>query len=113
MFKISSEKKVRWPVTVKIPADGGRYTKEAFQVEFDLIDQPRIDAIMEAAERPTSVDVAFLREVVTGWTGVRDEGDAEVSFAPEALERLLAIPYVRNAMVGAFFDCISGGRRGN
>ena len=113
MFKIQEQRTVTWPVQVRIPADGGRFEKADFQVEFALLDQARIDEILNTEDRSTSMDVAFLREVVTGFRDVRREDGNEMAFSAENLGMLLGIPYVRNAMIDAFFSCISGRRRGN
>ncbi|MBF0415596.1 MAG: hypothetical protein HQL79_07490 [Magnetococcales bacterium] len=113
MFKIQGQHSVSWPVVVKIPANGGRFTKAEFQADFLMIDQERIDAIMNAPEIPTSIDVTFLSEVVVGFANVQGEDGSELSFSKEALGVLLGIPYVRSAMIDAFFACVSGGRRKN
>ncbi|HAT50746.1 MAG: hypothetical protein HQL07_04490 [Nitrospirae bacterium] len=113
MFKIQEQRTVTWPVEVRVPVSGGRFEKAEFQVDFALLDQSRIDEILHAEDRPTSMDVAFLREAVTGFRDVRCEDGGEMAFSSENLGILLGIPYVRNAMIEAFFSCISGRRRGN
>lgn len=103
MFKLlPNDAPVKWPVTVTIPQDGGRTTKHTFDVWFRVLTQSELD------EHGQSGDQLFFATIVTGWDRVGDiEGNA-LDFTPAALQQLVEIPYVREAIRFAYFECISG-----
>jgi hypothetical protein len=107
MFKIAEAPLTyTWPVTVSIPANGGKYTKATLTAEFQALDQDRIDAIIGGE---AEIDADLLTECLVGWKGVQDADGAELPVSDEGRVRLLKIPYVRSALVRAFFESISGG----
>lgn len=112
MFKITQDRTYKWPVTVHIPADGGKFTKATFTAEFRGMSQDAIDTTlndMRAGDR----DADFSNECLVGWSGVQDHDGTDLPFSDEAKIKLLNIPYVRAAIVTAFFESLSGGRRKN
>lgn len=109
MFKLAQKTSYTWPVTVHIPADGGRFTKAGFDAEFKALPQERIDDYL--AGRGNDDEADFLNEVVIGWKGVADDAGADVPYSEDAKPKLLAIPYVRTALVRAFFESITGGAK--
>lgn len=109
MFKLKTEHTYSWPVTVQIPADGGKFTKATFDAAFKVIPQDRIDAIL----RGGNVDAELLREVTEGWKGIQDENGNDLPFSEAARDTLLSVPYVRSALVEAYLDSLSGARRKN
>jgi len=109
MFKLKTEHTYSWPVTVQIPADGGKFTKSTFDATFKVIPQDRIDTIL----RGGNVDSELLREVTIGWKGVQDEDGNELPFSEDARDKLLSIPYARAALVEAYLDSLAGSRRKN
>lgn len=112
MFKIAQNPAYKWPVTVHIPQDGGKFTKATFTAEFLALAQDRIDSVVEGI-RDGDRDADFARECLLGWSGVQDADGADLPFSDEAKQKLLNIPYVRSALVAAFFESITGGRRKN
>lgn len=113
MFKLSQSQDYSWPVTVSLPADGGKFSKETFDARFLRIPQTRIDELRAQAESAEKIsDHAIAREVLVGWSGITDDGD-EVPFSPANLERVLNLPGVAAAIVMAFLESLSGSRRKN
>lgn len=109
MFKLAQQTSYKWPVTVHIPTDGGRFTKATFDAELKTLPQERIDQYLTGGGDTTEQD--FLNEVVIGWKGVTDDAGNDVPYSEEAKLKLLAISYVRTALVRAFFDSITGGAK--
>lgn len=96
------ETPIRWPVTVRVPADGGAHAKQAFDALFVQLDQSAIDDLAVLG------DAEFVRGVLVGWEKVRDaDGDA-LPFTPAAVDAMVAVPYVRKAVVAAYYEMISG-----
>ena len=104
MFKLVQPETVTWPVHVRIPADGGKTLKATFDAEFVLLNQDAIDATLADA----GDDVEFICNVVVGWSGVQDEEGNELPFSHDACRRMAKIPYVRRAMMKAFWDATLG-----
>lgn len=102
-FKVEENKSVKWPVTVAIPRDGGRTTKATFSATFKLLEQDELDNVMEnGGDR--EIGCAVLQD----WEGVSDADGSPMPFSEAARDRLLAIPYIRTAIVSAYFQCSSG-----
>lgn len=107
MFKVETQKKIKWPVVVSIPRDGGEVTKATFTGEFKVIPTAEFNAIYDNGGN----DGDMIRNTMIGWGN--DVSDAEgnpMEFNPENLDKLIAIPYVRSAMVAAYID-LSHGRK--
>ncbi len=108
MFKIAQEPSYKWPVTVHIPKDGGKFVKATFSAEFRALPQDEIDNVLQDI-RDGDRDADFATTSLIGWSGVQDMDGSELPYSDEAKAKLTNIPYVRNALVAAFFESISGG----
>lgn len=109
MFKLSDKTSVKWPVNVEIPQDGGKTLANRFTVEFRLLDQYEIDAL----SADTRNDQEFLRGVIIDWEDVADAVGDPLSCSALNITRLTNVPYVRRALLAAFFEAISGAARKN
>jgi hypothetical protein len=109
MFKIETRKTYTWPVTVQVPCDGGKYVKATFTAEFTALPQDQIDRLV----RDGDADSNIATECLAGWSGVQDEDGSDLPYSDEARTKLLNISFVRAAVVGAFFESLSGARRKN
>jgi hypothetical protein len=112
MFKLSQSDTYNWPVTVEVPADGGRTEKSTFDAEFKRLTQSRIEEIRKLIEREEIRDVDLVREVMVGWSSVVDQ-NGEVPFSAQALDQLLEVPMVAGSIVLALFASLSGAKRKN
>lgn len=107
MFKVEESKKIKWPVVVSIPRDGGEVTKATFTGEFKVIPTAEFNAIYDNGGN----DGDMIRNVMTGWgNDVSDSEGNAMEFSPENLDKLIAIPYVRTAMVAAYMDLSHGNK---
>lgn len=111
MFKLTDQATVKWPVRVQIPRDGGRSTQATFSAEFRLLPQEEVQRLVDAGAENT--DNTLLREAVVDWADVADESGEPLEFTTDNLDRMLRVTYVRVAMVAAFFEAQTGGRRKN
>jgi hypothetical protein len=108
MFKLAEQRTYKWPVTVHIPADGGKFTKATFTAEFKALPQKEIDRVVEEG-RGGDRDADLCTECLIGWSGVQDENGNDIPFSDEAKAKLLDITYVRHALLDAFLESITGG----
>lgn len=113
MFKIKKDNRFWWPVKVDVPVDGRHATHE-FSAHFVLLDQDEIDETLGGEyNEDESADRDLLRKVLVGWKQVANEDGNEIEFSDEARDRILKIPYVRIALVRAYFKAIAGRRQKN
>ena len=119
-FVLKQSSSYKWPVSFKLPVDGGKFEKQTFDAEFKRLPQARINEIqtdvqtrIKAAERnelvDTSItDISIANELIIGWEGVVDgDGDA-VTFSETVKQQLLDIPTVASAIIVAYFDSLAG-----
>ncbi len=101
MFKLAAKKTITWPVTVHIPQDGGKTTAATFHAEFEVLDQDELnELVLEGKD--------MVSEVLVGWKGVADEQGGEIAYSAEEKKKLIAITYVRNAILTAYGEVQQG-----
>ena len=112
MFKLEKKDTFRWPVTVNVPRDGGTFASHQFTAEYKLLEQSKVDALIE---RFRNDDADFLNEILVGWDGVFDAEGNKLDFNEDSKRQLLEIPYARTALVKTYFDAANGNKvkRGN
>lgn len=107
MFKIEKPKEISWPVTVSIPRDGGNTTKATFTGKFKLLPSAEFNAIYNGGGN----DEDLIRAVMAGWgEDLCDESGSPMEFSEANLNVVIAMPYVRNAIVAAYLE-LSQGRK--
>jgi len=112
MFNLDLSSTYWWPVPFKVPGEDGALVDAAFDVQFTRKTASQVEEMMKRAadERRSDSDVA--REIVVGWRNVVGAAGA-VSFSPEALSRLLAVPGAGTVIVRAFLESVSKGAEKN
>jgi hypothetical protein len=127
-FILDQSQSYSWPVTVKVPQDGGRFRSYTFEVEFQRVSQERREELgrqlLVQKGRLEAGDVGgeiltprqIASELVVGWSGILDseEKDAKpVHFSPSTLAQLLNIGDVADAILAAWNDSIPGAKAKN
>lgn len=102
--KVSSYK---WPVTVEVPVDGGKFKKETFTAIFKKMSRSAFNDLIEAG------DDALIDQIVEGWEGVKDEDGDEVEYNDENKVALFDDPYVLRAVITAYTDSVTGSQAKN
>lgn len=90
-----------WPVTVRVPVDGGGVQEQTFEVRFRALtkaQEAELDAMAEA-DRPK----AKLRMAVVGLGKAED-----TMFTAELLEEMLASSHVFMGLLGAYTGFVLG-----
>lgn len=99
----------KWPVPVPIPQDGGGVRTHQIQVDYLLLPQDELDAIVEASnDGDGGSNASVLRRVVKGVYGIKDKSDAAIDFSPDLLDRLIKRANIRVAMMNAYFEMAVG-----
>jgi hypothetical protein len=114
-----------WPVTFRVPTDGGKYEKQSFDAEFKRLPQSRINEIqaevqarLKAAEKgepfETDIsDISIADEVLAGWAGVVDGDGDEVPFSEAGKAELLNVPGLAGSIIEAYFESVQGKKAKN
>jgi len=103
----------KWPVTVQIPIDGGKYEKTKFEAEFKRLTETRILEINELITKGKIVAVDLCKEVLVGWEGIEDDDGNEEAFSEANKKKLLNVPRVAQFISEAFYSSIEGAKRKN
>ena len=100
-FRLAKKRTVKWPVTIQIPADGGKVTPATITAEFEVLDTEEIDRVGNEGG-----DV--LSRALIGWHGVADEDGNDIPFTEENKKSFLGITYVRAALYNAYAEVQQG-----
>lgn len=121
-FTLKQSASYSWPITLIIPADGGRRDKHTFEGEFRRLSQTRINEIISAAramERGRATDDEIIedqdaaKEILIGWSGVVDDEGEAIPFGDTSLGQMLEIPTVAGQIVRAWFESLDTAKRKN
>lgn len=124
-FVLKQSASYTWPVTFKLPVDGGKYEKQTFDAEFKRLPQARIDEIQEAVQdRARSIannqepdspinDRTVADEILIGWSNVLDADGDEIPFTATNKQTLLEVPALASAIIVAFFESVTGNKLKN
>lgn len=127
-FVLDQSESYSWPVTLKLPQDGGRFRSYTFDVEFRRVSQERrealgrllllqknrIDAGSFDGELLTPRQIAD--ELVVGWSGILDsegEDGKPVPFSEKTKAQLLNIGDVAEAILEAWNNSLPGAKAKN
>jgi len=97
----------KWPVTVSIPVDGGKFRKESFTIEFVKIGRSRFNELVDQDE------MTLVLSIVKGWEGVTDEEGDDVPYTDETAAELFDDPFVLRAVINAYADFFQGAQSKN
>jgi hypothetical protein len=104
MFVLAKERSVWWPIEVQEPIDDGKFETRRFNARLKLLDLGRLGQL--------SAD-EMLSEILLDWTEVRDEAGVAITYSAEVRDRLIAVPYIRAALLRAYRDAVGGAREKN
>lgn len=116
MLKLAQKDTFTWPITVEIPADGGKFEKHVFTAEFRRLPRSEIDVLMRdvgESNDPERATANIVDQILLGWNGVVDADGQPVPFSDEARNQVLDIHPVRNCVFQAWVDSLKAGARKN
>ena len=102
MFKLKKSNVVWWPVTIKVPTDGGTVTEHQIQVKFELMPQDEFDKLAQQG------DINLLQRFVKDWQDINDEYGKALPFNDESSKMLFQVPYLRSAFIYGYMNAVSG-----
>jgi hypothetical protein len=101
-----------WPVSVPFPADGGLIKKAEFTATFAYHDAQAVQDIRDRIDISSDAISPFM-EIITGWSGIKDEDNNEIEFSRDSLAALLKIPSAPYAIMEAYAASLRGQRAKN
>lgn len=124
-FVLNQSQSYSWPVSIKLPADGGKREKSNFDAIFKRLPQSRINEIqllvqqrIKAAEKGEELDngvsdQSIADEILVGWTGIIDGDGDEVPYSEAVKAQLLDVPMMAGALIEAYFASLVELKRKN
>jgi hypothetical protein len=124
-FVLKQSDSYTWPVSIKLPANGGKRERQTFDAEFKRLPQSRINEIqrevqlrVNAAERGEDSgegisDQSIAAEILVGWDGIVDGDGEPVPFGNAVKAQLLDVPMMAGSLVAAYFESLVEQKRKN
>lgn len=124
-FVLKQSDSYTWPVSIKLPANGGKRERQTFDAEFKRLPQSRINEIQEQANKRVKAlergddagdgisDLSIADEILVGWDGIVDGDGEPVPFSKGSKSQLLDVPFMAGAIIEAFFDSLVEQKRKN
>jgi len=100
-LRVARVKKVKWPVSVSIPQDGGTVKIHKFTAEFELPTQKEHDELLRAGED-------LQARVFVGGEDLQDTNGEPAEYSEALKAELLETSYIRAALNGAFYEAFYG-----
>lgn len=113
MFTISNKNTFTWPVSFRVPVDGGGYESAGFDAEFKRLSQTRLEEITEKLTLGQMTDRQVAEEVLVGWKGVQTADDKPLPYTEDSKARLLDIAGLASTLVLAYTEALRGAREKN
>jgi len=107
MFKFTADPKFTHPVTVCAPVDGG-FKEQTFRATFRVIpvDELGDTATLEGQKQ-------LLTRIVCGFEDLVDDAEQPLPYSDELRSQLIAVPYVRAALVQTYLQAVTKTKLGN
>lgn len=124
-FVLKQSDSYTWPVSIKLPANGGKRERQTFDAEFKRLPQSRINEIQREVQQRVKAnekgedtgegisDQSIADEILMGWDGVIDGDGEPVPFSNAVKAQLLDVPMMAGALVAAYFESLVEQKRKN
>lgn len=109
MFKIAKNPQFTHSIPVLVPVDNG-HEERPLKVRFRVLP---IDDVNQHDPRTSEGTEAFLRAVVVRFEDVVDENGELMPSDDTLTSQMLALPYIRIALVKGYYDAVQKVRLGN
>ena len=96
-----------WQVTVETP-DKGKFKQETFTAKFKNIGRKAFAKLVEEQD-----DEDFVKSVLVGWSGIKDEEGNDVPFDDDNLEAVMENHYIVQAIIVAYGESMKGASEKN
>ena len=113
-FKVRKSTTYKWPVSVDVPVDGGRFSRETFEVEFrNDIEQSTLKDFADGLTDGTMIEQEVARRVIVSLEGFIDEEGEPIPYSNSLLDEILEVPMVAAQICQGYVDSKAGAKRKN
>jgi len=124
-FVLKQSDSYTWPVSIKLPANGGKRERQTFDAEFKRLPQSRINEIQEEVQKRIKAverneqpadeisDVSIADEILVGWDGIVDGDGEAVPYSKAAKAQLLEVPMLAGALITTYFESLAEQKQKN
>ncbi len=109
MFKIDENPSFTRNVKVNVPKGDG-HEQQTFKATFNVVDDEVVDGV--ALNDAANVKAA-LREMLAGMEDLVNTAGEAIPYSEEIREHMLKRPYVRLALIAAYYSGVTDNRSGN
>ena len=95
-----------WEVTVQSP-DKGKFKKETFTAKFKNIGRKAFADLIESG------DENFVRTVLVGWSGIKDDNGKDLEFNDDNFEAILDNQFIVLGVIKAYGESMQGATEKN
>ncbi len=96
-----------WEVTVQSP-EKGKFKKETFTAKFKNIGRKAFAKLVEEED-----DENFVKSVLVGWSGIKDDDGNDIQFNDENFEALTDNHFIVKGIIKAFGESMKGASEKN
>ena len=95
-----------WNVTVQSP-DKGKFKKETFTATFKNVGRKAFADLIDAG------DENFVRTVLVGWSGIKDDTGSDLEFNDDNFEAILDNQFIVLGVIKAYGESMQGATEKN
>ena len=95
-----------WDVTVQSP-DKGKFKKETFTAKFKYVGRKAFADLIDAG------DENFVRTVLVGWSGIKDDTGSDLEFNDNNFEAILDNQFIVLGIIKAYGESMQGATEKN
>ena len=95
-----------WEVTVQSP-EKSKFKKETFTAKFKNVGRKAFSELIESG------DENFVRSVLVGWSGIKDDAGNDLEFNEDNFEALLDNQYIVLGIIKAYGESVQGASEKN
>lgn len=107
MFKIAKEPTFTRTVTVCVPIDGG-HSNQSMKVTFRVLSTDQLSTL-----GGNEGQIEDLRRLIVSMDDLVNEADEPVAYSDPIRDQLIAVPYVRLALLQSYIEAVSKAKAGN
>lgn len=112
MFKLTTDPRFTHQVKVQVPVDGG-FKEQSFKATFKVLPIDQLVTEEDAAASDETAQALTLRKVVVGLDDLVDDANEPIPYSDEIRDQLIAVPYVRIALMQTYIRAITKVKAGN
>jgi hypothetical protein len=113
MFKIGSSESYSWPVTITLPDNEGKFSKQDLTAVFKRLSQTETEILMTDAAAGKLKDREIAAQILMDWKNIVDDSGNQVPFTPALRDQVLNISTVAGQIVRAWIESLAVGKTKN